>query len=161
MRWGVIQWDTLLTHVYTCRYAHSTDMHNTPTYRIKTETFLFVLLLLGFCLFLFFPPPILLCLRRAHLQRSEVVEAGVDNWLILLDPCRWKHFRHSWESRQNFLEIKLKGSWRTDGFELRRYKFSTREIKTKSKSWPKGEDSRIMVLQVSCFSEWLKRWLCC
>ena len=74
----MIEWDTLLTHMSTCRYAHSTGMYNTPTHRIKTD-FSVRFATVGVLLLLFFSPSILLCLRRAHLQRYEVVEAGVDN----------------------------------------------------------------------------------
>lgn len=61
-------------------------------------------------------------------------------------PPRWKHCKLSWRNRPGFLESKSKGSWRIDGSALRKYKFITREIRTKSRSLPKGECSRKLYL---------------
>lgn len=40
----------------------------------------------------------------------------------------------------------MKGSWKIDGFALRKFKFATREIRTKSKSLPKSECLRKLYL---------------
>lgn len=40
----------------------------------------------------------------------------------------------------------MKGSWKIDGFALRKSKFATREIRTKSKSLPKSECLRKLYL---------------
>lgn len=63
-------------------------------------------------------------------EREHVLRLYSENDRLRI---RWKHFRRSWESRQSFRESKWRGSWRTDGSESRRSKFSTRE--TKRKSW--------------------------
>lgn len=85
---------------------------------------------------------------RLFLEKGSLLDVrnkwkqGRSGYLTPFGLSRWKHCRLSWKNRPNFLETKLKGSWKIDGFALRRYKFITKEIRTKSKSLPKSECSR-------------------
>lgn len=71
---------------------------------------------------------------------------GRNGCLTLSGLSRWKHCKLSWKNRPSFLESKLKGSWRIDGFSLRKYKFITKEIRTEPKSLRKSECPRKLYL---------------